>query len=1643
MADNVVVIQEENTTAVVDSTAALVSVVSEENNIAVVTVELENQVVIQQDNDIVIVESSAKGEKGDKGDKGDPADLTPEVINPIIDGRITSITNTVEQIDSKIAAATNNQQVLWTSAVDAAKSEVSSNLALGLSALQSELDSLDTSVQIDLTNYNNQLNSAIDAAKSQLQAANLNLDDKFTQLTNTINLELSNIDTELGNIVFDINQFNTDLGSTNTLLNSTLTDYAQFKTLTNNSIGTINNAVFMIDPNTGQVITTAYHYTNEKFNEASIRMNGIDGSITLLTNNLSAESGRITSANSQISLLQGQITLKASYTEMNEAIAGAISAVTPAYSFGFFNSTEGWSAVNGSITNTINKVSLVQGDITNQALSYSADDNPSISLTITRTAGSGWVGDMYITYSGGSTVHYPAVFNDVPTGAAFSRILNLSEVGTYTGTVTGIRFVFGATNADTFDLDDITIGKPSAAITQLEGIQGQINQLGIDLDAVEGSLTNYVTVTTFNANAVTLSNVATVLDGVNSIISLKATQTALNNNGTISKANSASSWVDAANANITNAITTFNAQPNGVDSKLSTLTGNYNQLRTEMDAATGTIGSSIVSIHNLKLDVSDVQKAGIYAQLKMKQLQDNALAIGDSVAVAQQKLTALSTEQSALAQQLLQLNASYGSYIGQLNSQIINLSKALADADSATALQINQVNANLSDKIDANYQTLIQSIADANQATVNAGEQIKAEFNLSIKAVDENLRTLIANQNFASVESVDLVRAELNNDYASKEYLLKAITDLNKSLIEEVTELEAKIDVNSVAVNSELDSVRKLVVDNNSALASTIDSLAVQFGANSSSLLAQINELKASSEQTSVNLVSMLEAKFSNNLASKQELTQAIADERQASLLDISTLSASVASTYATKTSVTDAVATETNARITAISNLSTNVGNTYATKSELTTAIANERTASVNDINTLNANVANTYSTKTETTALIATETNARTTAISNLVANIGATYATITSMNDAIASETAARISALNTLTTNIGNTYATISSLNQAISDEVSARIAYVDSKQASYDGRYASITRVDSIESTVNVNKASAETSIFATNSKANSTAKTTIRTLLDLDKQRKGLMEQGDLIAIGQRQIAVEVSDKALAQEKAELVAAIGRLEVQANSNFTQVNKAIADESTNRVSALTTLETSIGNKITAATTRLDSVETTTSGLVTSVNGVQSRIEDPEKGLTALLTNVQSAQAKADQGVSSVNTILAQLNDPLTGLGAVYGLQQNALIDIYGLSQSYTQLSNRVSTAENNNTSAFLQLSAVSDKVNGLQAKAFLGVSNVVGGKATVNGIEINGSTNTILFQADTFGLVDTAGNQQLYFNAIKQKWEFKGDLVAGTYQTATSGMRVEITGDGDLIIWAGSGDKTKENAVFYVDKTGVVKAKNMQLESAEVTTPTIRNARLDFVGSQYLRVEAAEPFGPHSLISWFGKIVDGINYDSATKNPIYSGMVKSNAITFLSSKGEAYFGGSILAGTLRNAAQSTSQVSNTYVEVGPYTSNGGLITIKCSFSASSSFTGSGTCPVKSNPTATLILYKWDGSAYIQVASQVLNGNYECTYETGTHYANEMISGSFTYTDNGMNTNSRKYKLSVVHTVTVNAGMLLNLSLISEE
>ena len=248
------------------------------------------------------------------------------------------------------------------------------------------------------------------------------------------------------------------------------------------------DAAVYIDPISGTIVNRAFSYTDDLFTGASLRIDGVEGEIELLSESISLVEGEVQDLSAELQLVPGQITATAT-----SIVAEAISALEPAHSFNFFDSAQGWVAVNGTLTTPLpNQIHVTHGDIENYSLSFTAEDNPLIRLSITRTAGTGWTGNVIITRSNATTETFSGIIEDIPSGGEIVRTIDFRGITEWSGTITEVRLVLGASTADEFDISSIVIGKPEASVLELEELTSRVTQAELDINANEGTISQVV-----------------------------------------------------------------------------------------------------------------------------------------------------------------------------------------------------------------------------------------------------------------------------------------------------------------------------------------------------------------------------------------------------------------------------------------------------------------------------------------------------------------------------------------------------------------------------------------------------------------------------------------------------------------------------------------------------------------------------------------------------------------------------------------------------------------------------------------------------------------------------------------------------------------------------------------------------------------------------------------------------------------------------------------------------------------------------------------------------------------------------------------------------------------------------------------------
>ena len=416
----------------------------------------------------------------------------------------------------------------------------------------------------------------------------------------------------------------------------------------------ILNAVVEIDPSTGTITNRAYEYTNGKFSEAALLIDGVNASINLQATRIETAEGRLTDAESELSVQAGLINQRATYTQLTETVANAIAAIQPAYVTTFNTGLDGWSAVNGTIAyNAGAWLDTTLGDVSS-SMDFDGAENPVIQIAIARAAGAAWIGKIqYKTASHGYSSAHEMDINDIPDdGQQYTVSVDFGAATDYTAsTITGIRIILGATTADAYQVHSVQAGKRTAAQAAIEGLQGRVSVAEQNIDAVNGQLSNYVTTTFYEQNTLTQNDVQQTLDSWDAQYSIVAKLTQLDENGTIAKANSAEQWIDGAEALISQIAQTTTQNEYGA---------RMSNVEQTLDAQAGTISQQIISTHKLQVADDALSENAFLEAAKSAAAAREQTAQSDTIALARSETKAVAGETTALAQMVDELAVQVG-----------------------------------------------------------------------------------------------------------------------------------------------------------------------------------------------------------------------------------------------------------------------------------------------------------------------------------------------------------------------------------------------------------------------------------------------------------------------------------------------------------------------------------------------------------------------------------------------------------------------------------------------------------------------------------------------------------------------------------------------------------------------------------------------------------------------------------------------------------------------------------------------------------------------------------------------------------------------------------------------------------------------
>lgn len=386
----------------------------------------------------------------------------------------------------------------------------------------------------------------------------------------------------------------------------------------------------------------------------------------------------------------------------------------------------------------------------------------------------------------------------------------------------------------------------------------------------------------------------------------------------------------------------------------------------------------------------------------------------------------------------------------------------------------------------------------------------------------------------------------------------------------------------------------------------------------------------------------------------------------------------------------------------------------------------------------------------------------------------------------------------------------------------------------------------------------------------------------------------------------------------------------------------------------------------------------------SALSSTISALSATVTNNNNTLTTRISNEETARANGDAAEASARaTLAARVTNTETGLvSANAAIANEASVRASEDSAIASSVSTLQSTVNGNTASIQTQQTVI----NGLAAQYV--VKTDVNGRVAGFGLYNTGATSEFIVLANKFAIVDPANNANVKVPFLvsggvvyMQNVVIGGALIDNlTVNKLTAGtLTAQVTQNADWMIGTGR---------IIMDNGGFIKAQGVGFGSS------------------------------NQFIEWFGPRPAGGNLALCTE---------ANAIQYIKTNGDAYFGGSLSAGVLRNAATGSATASNAEVVLGPFGTNGSSKTVACSYTFHTTHAPEGELTFTNPPTATVVLERsFDGSSWTQIGTQSFSGS--VFYFRGWGWAepgeySATIGGSFTVTDTNASMSNFYYRLRI--------------------
>lgn len=356
-------------------------------------------------------------------------------------------------------------------------------------------------------------------------------------------------------------------------------------------------------------------------------------------------------------------------------------------------------------------------------------------------------------------------------------------------------------------------------------------------------------------------------------------------------------------------------------------------------------------------------------------------------------------------------------------------------------------------------------------------------------------------------------------------------------------------------------------------------------------------------------------------------------------------------------------------------------------------------------------------------------------------------------------------------------------------------------------------------------------------------------------------------------------------------------------------------------------------------------------------------------------------------------------------------------------------------------------------SLATRLSGIEAKADNAQAAIITEQNARAAADSALSSQITTLQSTVNGHTASLQTHQSVIDGLTAQWMVKTDVngrVAGIglYNTGAT-SEFTVLADRFAIVHPTQGLNTP--TVPFVVSGGVVYMRNVVIQDALIQSLTVSKlsngilnadvklgtGKIIFDNGLVMLVQGVGFGTNNQFIEWFGPKLHDINMCS-----------EANAISYLKTNGDAYFGGALRSGSFTNQATSNDPSPTASVEIGPFFTHGRPKTVTFSYSLEYSAQSSSS-ENPGNPTAQIKLYRsYNNGPWTEVATLNVTGSRQSVRSVAPNvWWHEMVaSGAQTFVDNMPGTQNFAYRAALVSRTTpgvVTSAITQSLSIISVE